>query len=75
MTDTMEWISVKDRLPEEHTDVLCRVPSVINQYGSLMVTASYNKELLCWIDYMGNEMMNAVTLVTHWMPLPEPPNK
>ena len=59
------WISVKDRLPEKNTRVLCyfkfepESPDVIseNTYHS------------------GGLWLSEGSKVTHWMPLPEPPKK
>ena len=56
-----EWISVKDRLPEPNTAVLvCRD----GYYGSEVAVAVYKDEYLKFITGYN---------VTHWMPLPEPP--
>lgn len=59
MTD---WISVKDRLPEPHTDVLFfgRDGFFIGWYGYLMKK---------W----RSDEFGEVQEVTHWMPLPTPP--
>ena len=57
-----KWISVKDRLPQAYTDVL-----------------AYRKsgcEVECCIDIQRNFWLKDPTseyLVTHWMPLPQPP--
>lgn len=59
-----QWISVKDRLPEEYETVLaydgdCVEPSVFyGDYGFYELD-KYEADPLCG--------------VTHWMPLPEPP--
>jgi hypothetical protein len=54
-----EWISVKDRMPDEDTWVL-----VYSQQGSYMNLK---------VDYIhGGKWFNSM-LVTHWQPLPEPP--
>jgi len=55
----MEWISVKDRLPEKATYVLLT-------YGiHLPFIALYNGD---YFTYNGEKAYG-----THWMPLPEPP--
>ena len=54
-----EWISVKDRLPDDGTKVLLYL-----DYG--MIEAS-------WYD--SSYYMPFWNRVTHWMPLPEPPKE
>ena len=70
----MEWISVKDRLPEREQDdyvlVCCtmNVTSIINYENA--VTMAY----VCEEGFMDVELNEVITRgVTHWMPLPEPP--
>ena len=60
MTD---WISVEDRLPEEHKDVLF--------FDELGIGGGVlrNSE---WEDWNSNELNETVT---HWQPLPEPPKE
>lgn len=62
-----EWISVKDRLPEGYTDVLV-----------CFITASgYHVEVTFYCDHhpdYGNGWYLPVN-ITHWMPLPEPPEE
>lgn len=63
-----EWISVKERLPEPFISVLLCVPklapfpTVIEGYMSDAGTF-HNVRLL----------YDTIVQVTHWMPLPEPP--
>lgn len=54
-----EWISVKDRLPEEDTWVL-----VYAKQGSYMNLK---------VDYIHDGQWFNSLLVTHWCYLPEPP--
>lgn len=61
-----EWISVKDRLPEEFVDVLAYLKN-----GKINRT---------WRDKVGFRNATSKKVrwysdgsVTHWMPLPEPP--
>lgn len=65
----LEWISVKDRLPGEGTHVLIygrpkigEVPYIVDQIykGDWMLWGVWNNTSRGYI-------------VTHWMPLPEPP--
>ena len=61
----MEWISVKDRLPEDGGDYL------VTDGFACMVSAfrSKNNEWDFWnIKWWSSEQ------VTHWMPLPKPPS-
>jgi hypothetical protein len=58
------WISVEDRLPEPETDILIS--------DGRLVRMSFLYE-----DYSGHCFANDDLLldeITHWMPLPEPPD-
>ena len=59
------WISVNERLPDEHRLVLCRWT---RGTGASYGFARYNYDNDVW--YVSNEGMPEVT---HWMPLPQPP--
>ena len=72
----MEWISVKDKMPSEGQTVLC--------YRKIIVTGwycenycPYEKKRKGWhCDWSGIERHTFKTYpITHWMPLPEPPNE
>ena len=52
-----EWISVKDRLPDETKDEYVLV--VCDYHGKIKVET--------------RKMWHIDSVVTHWMPLPEPP--
>ena len=54
----MEWISVKDRLPEPKTRII--------YYNTVVDNDEYIK-----IGYCGHKEWFAG--VSHWMPLPDPP--
>jgi hypothetical protein len=54
-----EWISVKDRLPDETRRVL-----VADVSGSIEF-CRYSRRMMCW--------MTKNLIITHWMPLHEPP--
>jgi hypothetical protein len=60
----MEWISVKDRLPEGH--MKCIV--AISNYST---SASFLKGE--W--WQCGEVIDDDCKITHWMPLPEPPEE
>lgn len=59
----MDWISVRDRLPEP--PCRCLVYTPYNEYGDGMITATFTEYGWMTPGYIGQ--------VTHWMPLPEPP--
>jgi hypothetical protein len=59
----LTWISVEDRLPEKHTAVLVYTDMHGNHAASFD-----GEEWFC--DYGGEWLFPNVT---HWMPLPEPP--
>ena len=78
-----EWISVKDRLPEDLQKVLCFKQA---KYGSCVMTAKFSEclEKYCDVDFHGvkhggffnyDSEVGYYELreVTHWMPLPQPP--
>ncbi len=56
----LEWISVKDRLPEAGSYVLAYLDF---GYGYSITTSIYIK----------NGFVTGEKDVTHWMPLPQPP--
>lgn len=63
MTMEMEWISVKDRLPEYMRPVIvCRKGGKVEQG---------HRDIGDWWKVYGTRTKN----VTHWMPLPEPPKE
>ncbi len=60
-----EWISVKDKLPENKQIVL-----VINKFGEIAVcTANISWNYI----FMLSDTNLQIQDVTHWMDLPEPP--
>lgn len=58
----MEWISVKDQLPEGEC-------IAIGYQNEVMI--GYINETVGWIQCENDH--EVLTHVTHWMPLPEPP--
>lgn len=64
----MEWISVKDRLPENDIWYLVCINRCLPFAATLSEDGIWQFE-----DESGNE--ENCTDVTHWMPLPEPPIK
>ena len=65
------WISVTERLPKDGSDVLIYLKTA---HDSRITAANYYKET--WQDcVMGPLYLTEEGLVTHWMPLPEPPRE
>jgi hypothetical protein len=61
-----QWISVKDRLPED---------------GSYILMSGGSQITMGWLNFSRKEFIQCISWtnltesVTHWMPLPEPPEK
>lgn len=73
----MEWISVKDRLPEKHVIVL-----VFNDTKDIFVATMdiihpvyQNEPKLYWSFEPSGWGSCCSKDITHWMPLPEPPQE
>lgn len=60
-----EWISVKDKLPDDGKEVLF-------SDGSSIMVGWYNADEEFW-ELTDADMIVYAVDVTHWMPLPEPP--
>ena len=60
-----EWISVKDRLPEEDKEVLA-------YNGAYVFIAAYTTNPT---KYWYTISRSAMRTVTYWMPIPEPPEE
>ena len=71
-----EWISVKDRLPDnkEHDWVLAQVVED-NGYMHIPRVMEYRQAKDDWFEetYGWLSEHNGVFTVTHWMPMPNPP--
>lgn len=64
-----QWINVKDRLPEVQKEVLIYLPEYdIVEMAELFLYASMNLK-----EWVQNEDAYKLNEVSHWMPLPEPP--
>ena len=61
------WISVKDRLPEEGGVVMCR-----HKAFEYPVFCQWDESDLCWVN---KHWTYGSGLITHWMPMPEPPKE
>lgn len=62
-----EWVSVKDRMPEEKTKVLVFGR---NEFGAYCVTCYYSGARK-WLFH--NKTTKDGETITHWMNLPNPP--
>ena len=58
----LKWVSVKDRLPE--------IPQPAGQVEEYLVVVSGNKVTVSCFTWKGTWYRHDIT---HWMPLPEPP--
>jgi hypothetical protein len=56
----MAWVSVKDKPPKESKDYLVFNPTSV--YSHIYTATWY-----------GHEWSNSNSFITHWMPLPSPP--
>ena len=66
----MEWVSVKDRLPEDKTNVLMRI-SVLQKFNVCEGCYVGSGEWVdCWCSKTGK---GTGYEVLHWMPLSPPP--
>lgn len=65
------WIPVTEALPEDGSDVLAYLKYEV---GGRIAAANYDKGM--WQDcVMGGLYRTEEGVVTHWMPLPEPPKE
>jgi hypothetical protein len=61
-----QWVSVTERLPDELQTVL--VFEGLRARGAI-------RETRLWCDFVVNGRWHGPGVITHWMPLPEPPTK
>jgi hypothetical protein len=67
-----EWISMDERLPEDGEDALIVMPP--DDEGDREVEmAEWHAEAKVWKQLSGMLLAVPGYWVTHWMPLPEPP--
>jgi hypothetical protein len=64
-----EWISVKDRLPEIGKEVL----TFSLENGHIFFDCAYVDDDGVFADWFASWSARSLEHVTHWMPLPEPP--
>jgi len=67
-----EWISVKDRLPDEADEQYICYCTHLNNKSELVVALLWNGETWGECEH-GGGVLNEY--VTHWMPLPESPEE
>lgn len=68
-----QWIRVEDRLPDDASDVLAYY-----DYGGIGLVKFVNYYKDCWYDSVFNDLVDDFRnpgRITHWMPLPEPPEE
>ena len=74
-----EWVSVEERLPDKHDEYIvcaCDEGEPIDEriWGdTVVVFADYYDGTFTW--YEGNREYDISDIVTHWMPLPAPPDR
>ena len=69
LTPPNEWVSVEERLPGMSGNYICAAKG---KNGSVWtIPAEWSLEMKMWIGAFG-EIKN---IVTHWMPLPAPPDR
>lgn len=77
----MSWISVKERLPEKDcVCIVCHLTIGKTKAVEAVETAAYIKaenrfKLSMTINTMSGLLVIDIRDVTHWMPLPKPPQK
>jgi hypothetical protein len=63
----MEWVNVKDRLPEDSQNIIFYLSSAND------VMSGYYDALLKEFTILNGEWGWSTADISHWMPLPEPP--
>lgn len=79
----MEWISVKDKLPDKDGKYLVCTKSFLGRFTRIIsYTLNYDSPFeeehmqgrAIWYNYSGEAGDYEVDNVTHWMPLPDLPS-
>ena len=64
----MEWISVKEKLPNDESVI---GPVAVLVYGKHLAIGSYADNY--GLFFVNDENFRVTNEVTHWLPLPQPP--
>lgn len=71
---SMDWISVKDRMPDREQYDYVLVCCTMNVTSTMNYENAVTMVYVCEEGFMDVELNEVITKgVTHWMPLPEPP--
>jgi len=72
----MEWISVKEKTPDNFQEVIIYAKGSYQHYPHVIVVAEYhlNANEYNQYDLEVDEYCQPTVGVTHWMPLPPPPS-
>ena len=71
-SDKMSWISVKDKLPDDYNEVLYCAIDNMGTHEIMTGHREKGKWTHCCLFYSTITLPSHIS-VTHWMPLPEPP--
>jgi hypothetical protein len=71
MSECMEWIPIAQQNPPDHATVLVWAPDGHNQVKRLLCEAYH----IGWGQLHHGQHSIQIRGVTHWMPLPEPPEE
>lgn len=74
----MEWISVKDRLPEPEFPVIVAYLGFYDgapRVDGLAIIDSVCGDWFWYVDEGSDDNEKVRVTITHWMPLPEPPKE
>lgn len=69
------WISVKDRLPQNSERVLAYCEKTKKYFVGNVTYRCFSDEVYWRHEWARGAMYTVTSKVTHWMPLPEPPQK
>ena len=73
VTFSWNWISIKDRLPDSNEWVLVSAKKTEEIDGPLVFCASHGRCSRGWDCAYGDGYIPQEVEITHWMPLPNPP--